>query len=443
MPYIILVIKYIKDMEKHILKSLIIIHKERFLAEKRLVQREILLTLTGYLDTREVIFISGIRRSGKSTLMALIAKELLTKWKINRQNILFINFEDERFINFSAEDFEKLYQTYLEVENPSGKKYLFFDEIQNVNGWERWINRLNEFEDVKIFITGSNASLISSSISTSLTGRNRQVQNQTFSFKEYLWLLGLNVEERDLYLPEKIVEIKRAFDNYIKLGGFPEVLKNNDITLAEQYFKDIIHRDVVSRYNIRNVKEIRELSLYLITNSGCLSSYESLRDAIDARNATTIKNYLTILEDVYLIRSLSLYDFSLKRQLYNPDKYYVNDIGFYFAVGFRFSENIGRVLESLVLQHLIRKGSEVYYWKSSRRSEIDFLVSGFENSKKTIQVTYTLTKNNFERETKGFAEITKQLNKIDKFILTYDEETSLQHPTGTITVRPVWKWLLE
>lgn len=430
-------------MEKHLLKSLIVFQKERFLAEKKLIKREILSTLSKFLETREVIFISGIRRSGKSTLMSLIAKEILAKHGQVRANILFINFEDERFINFTPEDFEKLYQTYLEIDNPTGRKYLFFDEIQNIIGWERWINRLNEFEDVKIFITGSNASLISSSISTSLTGRNRQIQNQTFSFKEYLWSLGLEAEERDFYLPEKIVEIKRAFENYIKLGGFPEVLKNIDITLAEQYFKDIIHRDVVSRYNIRNVKEIRELSLYLITNSGCLASYESLRIAIQAKNATTIKNFLTILGDVYLIQSLSLYDFSLKKQIYNPDKYFVNDIGFYYAVGFRFSENIGRVLETIVFQQLLRKGSDIYYWKSPKGSEVDFLIRHEDKKKEAIQVTYSLTQSNLARETTGFASIDEQFGEINKLILTYDQENMVELANGAIKVMPVWKWLLE
>ena len=227
------------------------------------------------------------------------------------------------------------------------------------------------------------------------------------------------------------------------MGGFSEVVKNSDISLAEQYFKDIIHRDVVSRYNIRNVKEIRELSLYLITNSGCLASYESLRNAIEAKNATTIKNFLTILEDVYLIRSLSLFDFSLKKQIYNPDKYYVNDIGFYHAVGFRFSENIGRVLETIVFQQLIRKGSEIYYWKSPKGSEVDFIVSLTNNRKLAIQVTYTLTKDNLAREMMGLAFLSGQFEEVDKLILTYDEEKTFEHSTGTVKVMPVWKWLLD
>jgi hypothetical protein len=213
-------------MENLLLKSLITTHKERFLAKENLINREILSNLDVYLDSREVVFISGIRRSGKSSLMTLIARELIGKHGIKKENILFVNFEDERFINFTSDDFENLYQVYLEIENPTGKKYFFFDEIQNIVGWERWINRLYEFEDVKIFITGSNATMVSSSISSSLTGRNRQIQNYTFSFKEYLWLLNMEISERDFYLPEKIVEIKRAFTNYLKLGGFPEVLKN-------------------------------------------------------------------------------------------------------------------------------------------------------------------------------------------------------------------------
>ena len=430
-------------MENLLLKSLIITHKERFLAKENLINREILSKLNIYFDSREAVFISGIRRSGKSSLMTLIAKELIGKHGIKRENILFVNFEDERFINFTSDDFEKLYQVYLEIENPVGKKYLFFDEIQNIDGWERWINRLYEFEDVKIFITGSNASLISSSISTSLTGRNRQIQNHTFSFKEYLWLLCMEVEERDFYLPEKTVEIKRAFTNYLKLGGFPEVLKNEEITLAEQYFKDIIQRDVVSRYNIRNVKEIRELSLYLITNSGCLASYESLKNTIHAKNATTVKNFLNILEDVYLITTLSLYDFSLKKQIYNPDKYYVNDLGFYHAVGFKFSENMGKLLENVVFEQLMRKGFEFYYWKSRKGNEVDFLVKQHNKITDALQVTYSLSPENLVRETAGLDALKEQLGEINKIILTYDEEKEVETVAGRIKVMPVWKWLLE
>jgi hypothetical protein len=216
-----------------------------------------------------------------------------------------------------------------------------------------------------------------------------------------------------------------------------------EITLAEQYFKDIIHRDVVSRYNIRNVKEIRELSLFLITNSGCLTSYEYIKNTIQAKNATTVKNYLNILENVYLISSLSLYDFSLKKQIYNPDKYYVNDLGFYHAVGFKFSENQGKLLENVVFEQLMRKGFEFYYWKSKKGNEVDFLVRQQNKITDAIQVTYSLSPENLVRETAGLDALNEQIGAVNKIILTYDEEQEIDTVGGRIKVMPVWKWLLE
>ena len=429
-------------MDSITLKSLLLEHKNRFLSEKELIKRDVFQKPDRILDSREIIFISGVRRCGKSSLLSLISEYLLENTEFNKNNILFVNFEDERFINFTVDDFEKLYQTYLELENPIGKKYLFFDEIQNITNWERWINRIYEFEDVKIFITGSNTSLISSSVSTSLTGRNRQINIYTFSFKEFLMLNGKKYKERDLLLPENAVEIKRYFADYLKFGGFPEVAKNRDISLADQYFKDIIYRDVISNYNLRNIKEIRELSLYLITNSGSLSSYETLRKTIQAKNATTIKNYLNMLEGVYLIYSLPKFDFSLKKQIYNPNKYYISDLGFYNAIGFKFSENFGRVLENIVFEHLLRSNKELYYWKSKSGAEIDFVTKEQTKLTDAYQVTYILTRENREREIRSLTAFSSENNNINCYILTNEQEETINTGYGKIEVLPIWKWLL-
>ncbi len=430
-------------MDSQTIKSLILEHKTRFLSKKELIKRDVLRKIDKILDSREIIFMSGIRRSGKSSLLSLIAEYLLENFEVSRNNILFVNFEDERFINFTVNDFEKLYQSYLELENPIGKKYLFFDEIQNITDWERWINRIYEFEDVKIFITGSNASLISSSVSTSLTGRNRQINIHTFSFKEFLLLNGKEYKERDLLLTDNVVEIKRYFTDYLKFGGFPEVAKNRDLSLADQYFKDIIYRDVISNYNLRNIKEIRELSLYLITNTGSLASYETLRKTIQAKNATTIKNYLNILEDVYLIHSLPKFDFSVKKQIYNPNKYYISDLGFYNAIGFKFSENIGKSLENIVFEQLLRSNKELYYWKTQNGMEIDFVIKENTKLKNAYQVTYTLTTENRDREIRSLTALLKENNDINCYILTYEQEETINHKNGKIEVIPIWKWLLE
>ena len=430
-------------MDNLLLQSLIVTHKDRFLKDKDLISRDLLHDFDQYLHSREVVFFSGIRRCGKSSLMSLIARNILVNDLVKRENILFINFEDERFINFSVDDFDPLYQAYIQIDNPAGKKYLFFDEIQNIPFWERWINRLYEFEDVKIFITGSNASLLGSSVSSALTGRNRQVRLHPFSFPEFIRSQGLTINRKEMLLGENISAVKRAFNLYMHTGGFPEIVKNLDITLADQYFKDIIYRDVISRYNIRNVKELKELCLYLISNSGTLLSYESLRKTIDAKNGTTIKNYLNILQDVYMVESLSLYNFSVKKQIYNPDKYYISDLGFYHSVGFKFSENIGNLLENIVFEQLTRLYPDIYYWKSSRGKEVDFVVRHQSSITHSFQVTYALSTENRERELSGLEAITDELGNPERYILTWDQEETLNTDSGKIHVLPIWKWLIQ
>ena len=175
-------------MEKENLKELIIEHKDRFLARRDLLPRDIQQEIGRYLPQREIIILTGVRRCGKSSLLRLICDDLLNKKAVPARNILYLNFEDERFLPFTAQNFDLLYETFMEVENPQGRLFLFLDEIQNIKGWEKWLNRLYEFEDVKAFVTGSNATMLSSEISTALTGRNRQVVVWPFSFREVLRL---------------------------------------------------------------------------------------------------------------------------------------------------------------------------------------------------------------------------------------------------------------
>jgi len=224
--------------------------------------------------------------------MKLVCDDLLSREDVLENNILYLNFEDERFVPFTVQDFEPLYETFIEMENPQGRIYLFLDEIQNISGWEKWLNRLYEFENVKIFVTGSNASLLSSEISTALTGRNRQIVTWPFSLREFLTMKGVIIDAKSLYKRQKKVEIKRLFREYLELGGFPEVLKIGDTTLLEQYYKDIIYRDVIARYGIKNIKEIKELTLFLASNPGTIQSYKNMQKIIGVRSLNTVKNYL-------------------------------------------------------------------------------------------------------------------------------------------------------
>ncbi|MCK9244406.1 MAG: ATP-binding protein [Candidatus Marinimicrobia bacterium] len=431
-------------MNKEKIKQLIVEHKERFLKPADLVRRDSQSFIEKVLKQKEIIVISGVRRAGKSSLMKLITGDLINQDKVPGNNILYLNFEDERFIEFKHSDFEILLETYVELYQPDGRQYFFLDEIQNIKGWEKWVNRLYEFENIKIFITGSNASLLSSEIASALTGRNRQILNFPFSFHEFLSFNQEEIKPTDFYLREKKIKLKKFFQEYASMGGFPEVLKNRDLTLLEQYFKDIIYRDVIARYNIRNIHEIRELALFLASNIGTIQSYQNLQNLINVKSLNTIKNYLEIFESVYLFLRVDLFDFSVKRQIYNPSKIYITDIALANSIAFTFSRNIGRLYENIVCIELMRRNQDIFYWKSKNNQEVDFLIKKGLEINTAIQVCTSLSNDKIKkREIESLLEAKRTLNARNLIILTEDEEDEITENSVKINITPIWKWLLE
>lgn len=439
-------------MEKINLKELIVEHKNRFLARKELIPRDLQDDISDYLSQREIIILTGVRRCGKSSLMRLICGDLLEKKAIPVNNILYLNFEDERFLPFTANDFDLLYETFMELENPQGRLFLFLDEIQNIGGWEKWLNRLFEFEDTKIFVTGSNATMLSSEISTALTGRNRQIVVWPFSFREFLRLRDCPVDERSTYERNKRTEIKRLFQEYFDLGGFPEVLKTGDNTILVQYYRDILYRDIIARNAIKNIREIKELTLYLAANPATIQSYKNIQDMIGARSATTVKNYLTALNDVYLFFFTDLFDYSVKRQIYNPSKVYAVDTAMINSVSFRFSRNIGHLYENLVFLELKRRACEIYYGKTRKGKEVDFLIKEGLHVVEAIQVSSSLAdEKTRHREFQALTEIREELKRdaskagisgLVMTVITNEEEGVMETGSGDIRLIPLWKWLL-
>ena len=431
-------------MEKNKIKELIIEHKERFLAKTKLIKREIQKDINSFLKQREIIVITGVRRGGKSSLMKLLATDITEKYGVPRNNILHLNFEDERFTEFDVNDFDQVYEIFLEVYHPRGKNYFFLDEVQNVKGWERWVNRLYEFEDIKIFVTGSNAAMLSPEISTTLTGRNRQLIIYPFSFNEFLSLRKYSLNEKSFYLREKRIELKQLFKEYLELGSFPEVLKIRDITLLEQYFKDIIYRDIIARYSTRNIKEIKEMTLFLASNIGTVQSYKNLKEIIGVKSLNTIKNYLEILENVFLFFRVELFAYSVKKQIYNPSKIYSVDSALSNSVAFKFSENIGHIYENLVFMELKRRNKEIFYWKSKKNQEVDFVIKRGLKIEEAIQVCFSLAdKKTMDREIEGLLAVKKELEANNLVIITDDEEGEKEIEGTTINIIPLWKWLLQ
>jgi len=432
-------------MDKNKLKELLIEYKQRFLtARTDLIRRKIQDNIEPFIKFKEVVIITGPRRGGKSSLMKLICDDLIKKDRVPPSNILYLNFEDERFIEFNAAgDFAQIYELFLQINKPTGRLYFFLDEIQNVIGWERWVNRLYENENIKIFLTGSNASLLSSEISTALTGRNRTITNFPFSFGEFLNFKNYRLQENDFYQTKKRAVIKSFFQEYLKLGGYPEIVKINDPTLLEQYFKDIIYRDILPRYSIKKIKEIRELCLFLTSNLGSIHSYSRLQNLIGVKSLNTVKTYLEILEEVFLFFRINLFDYSIKRQIYNPSKIYIIDAALGNSISFKFSENIGHIYENLVFLELKRRNKETYYWKSKKGKEVDFLIKKGLNIEEAIQVSYNLNdKKTLDREIESLL-IAKDEFKIEHLsIITEDEEMKKEIEGVKIKIIPLWKWLL-
>jgi uncharacterized protein len=397
-------------------------------------------------NAKEVIVLKGIRRSGKSSLLNLEIKNLLEK--VNKENILFINFEDPRFMNYlNVEFLDHIYSTYIEFFEPKGKKYIFLDEIQNISGWEKWVLRMYEKENTQIYVTGSSSKLLSSEFSTALSGRHLSIEVYPLSFAEFLGFKGININsKKDLAL--KKTEIIKEFNKYFIEGGFPKLveIKNKLSKKSEliSYYETIILKDIAKRYEISHISDLKKLSFYLLSNITKFYSINNL-NKIGLGAYDTIKKYIEYLKEVYLLFDLELYDASVKKQLVNPKKIYAIDLGLINAVSFKFSDDKGRILENMIFIELKRKGKEVYYFKD--KNECDFIIKEGLNIVEAIQVTLSLDESNKKREINGLVEVMDKFNLKKGLILTLDDEyeevIKQKDKKFRIIVKPAYKWLLE
>ncbi|MDP2336748.1 MAG: ATP-binding protein [Bacteroidota bacterium] len=417
-------------MIKDRLKEIMFDQKDVFNSRKHLIPRDI--ELDKYITTSQIVIISGIRRCGKSSLLLLIKE----KMNLKESEYCYFNFDDERIIA-DISILEDIYNLHLEVY---GKEpVLFLDEIQNIDNWEKFINRMYE-QGIKIFVTGSNAKLLSSEISTSLTGRNKLIELFPFSFSEYLRFIGNNYNLNRISSKSKSLLLK-DFNNYFETGGFPLVVKENDTDLINDYFQDILYRDIISRYSLTQVNEIKQIGLYFASNIGKLFSYSILQKISGVKSLSSIKNYILYYQQSYLYFYLNKFDCSVKKQIMNPKKVYTIDPGFAHRLGFNFSENRGRILENIVFLELLRRGKAVYY--HSEKKECDFLIKEGLDIVEAIQITYQLNEINHEREYQGLQEAMQTYNLKEGLVLYFNIEKSfISHNYVGIKVMPVWKWLL-
>jgi len=380
---------------------------------------------------RHAVVITGIRRCGKSTLMRTIRNMYY------ENDSYSFSFEDERLVGFEAAELNMLFECFLELYGE--KSTIFLDEIQNVGGWEAFVRRQQD-AGYKFFITGSNASLLGREMGTKLTGRNIRIELYPFSFSEYLNFTGSDADRAET--SKEKAKIKRAFNIWLKNGGMPEYLKYNDPAMLKHVYDDILYRDIAVRYGIKNVKVLRELALYMLSNTGRRFSYNSTAKFLGLGSMNTVKSFLDYMENSYMIFVVHGFDFSLKKQFLSEKKAYCVDNGLAGSVTFGFSEDKGRYLENAVFMELKRRGKDVYYYTTKNGREVDFIARGENNKQALIQVCFEMeSPKTRKREITALTEAMEETGIKNSLIITDDREEKIKTDSGVIEALPAYRWM--
>ncbi len=400
---------------KESLRNIVRAQKKDVLLVDKIVEREKLKKIK--VEESFAIVLSGVRRCGKSTLLRQIIQK--------SDNFYYFNFEDPNAINFELADFEILNQIFYEEYGECN--YYFFDEIQNVEKWELFVRAM--LDKGKYFIiTGSNASLLSRELGTRLTGRHLNYELFPFSFNEFLKLTNKkpNIE---------------SFQEYFIKGGFPQYLKSGRAESLQDLFNDIINRDILIRHQVKNLKSLKEMGVYLITNVGKEFSYNSLKRTFDLGSVNSVISFISFFEDSYMLFTIPKFDYSIRKQIINPKKVYSIDNGFSVVNSASFSEDKGKMLENIVFLNLRKRYKEIFYFQEN--GECDFVIKDGLKITRAIQVCYILTEQNRERELNGLIEALDKFKLKEGLILTYNQEDKFVIEEKKIKAIPVWKWLLE
>ena len=400
-------------IQKDFLKEIIRQQEINLHAKEEGMIRDSLCTLPD-IDNYALI-VSGVRRCGKSTLLHQLLKKKHTE-------SLYINFDDPRLYDFEISDFQKLDQLITEA----GNRVLMFDEIQIIKGWERYVRQKLD-ENFKVFVTGSNASLLSKELGTSLTGRHITSELFPFLVQEFCRFKDIEPNEH-------------ATKEYMQLGGFPEYLKNPIEEILANLLDDILIRDIAVRYGIKDIRGLKRLTVFLLSNIGNLTSANKLREPAGINSTTTILEYLSHLEQSYLVSLVPMFDYSLKKQTINPKKIYAIDMGLVTSNVNRIKGDEGHKLENMVYNTLRLRYKDIYYHR--RDNECDFITLEKGAITQAIQVCMELNADNQSREFDGLIDALKFYKLTEGYIITLNQEDVFQIENLKIKVIPYHKWQL-
>jgi hypothetical protein len=393
----------------------------------------------------------GVRRSGKSTFMFQLMKRLLDAGT-PRQNILYLNFFDDRLHNLQHDTLGIIPEVYFSLypKNKSTEKvYCFFDEIQVIAGWEQFIDRMMRTEKCEVYITGSSAQMLSREIATQMRGRALSWEMFPFSFSEFLDFKG--IENPKALSTRNRLSIQNAFEEYWQTGGFPEVAGLNrmlQIKTHQEYFNAMLFRDLVERHNISHPKAIKDLALWLADNAASLYSINNLTGYLKSLGhkvpKSAVSDYLEWFEDAYVFFTVRIFDASLARANANTKKIYSIDHALVTSVSSGILVNSGHLLENLIFIALRRITPDIWYYKTKTGREVDFIVQQQDRSRMLVQVCESMAEpQTRKREVTALSEAMAELKLTEGIIVTRRDEEQVQVKSGTINVIPAWRFLLN
>ncbi|MBW2630922.1 MAG: ATP-binding protein [Deltaproteobacteria bacterium] len=393
--------------------------------------------------------VTGMRRSGKTWFCYQKIKELIVSGT-KKEEILYLNFEDDRLLDFNVHNFQEILDVYFGKypEHRDTRCKFFFDEIQRIDQWEMFIRRLLDTENLQIFITGSSSKLLGSEIATTLRGRSLPIEIFPFSFEEFLKFHGLFPDRPKTFGANTASILRKAINDYLEVGGFPEIQKlDRDlrIEVLQGYIDSVLLKDIVERHKVSNIHVLKHLVRHIMNSSGGQFSVNKFYNTMKSMSIKCTKNslyaYLDHLTDAFLFYKVPIHSRSEKSRLINPAKIYTIDTGLLNAMTFRNSYNYGPLLETMVFMHLRRWGYDAEYVNTKDGHEADFFARHKISGKaQLIQVCWALSdKKTFERELRGLKSAMDEHSLSTGTIVTWDDEAIIENK---IKVIPIWKWTL-
>ena len=396
------------------------------------------------LDNSLIKAVTGFRRVGKSMLLKKLVEQLVASQDVAPDNVFYINFEHDALIGVkTAEDLRSLYELFVTHSPLTGIKYLFLDEIQNVKGWERFVRTLHESQKdtCKIYITGSNSSILSGELATSLGGRVLERKIKPFNFREYLDYKGQEVKDFN-DLTANRVKLGQHFNYFLSHGGMPESIGLEE-TMAKSYldavFQKVVVQDVARRASVRRVQTLQDLYKYAVTNVGSITSVRSLQKVLGAsgENITspTISKYLDLYHKSYALKEISKFNWKLNKIFEKNRKLYVVDNSFITAFSLNKLSLESQLLENFVFNVLDDRYDSIFYGQDENGKEIDFVTKQNSDFHK-YQVSVTLNQTSSAREFGNFALIGNYCGKKNNFLVTLDGDIKT-HEVGGIKIYQV------